>query len=139
MAKMFGLDLGTTNPVVAVMEGGKPTVIVSAEGARTTPSVVAFRDKGGRLVGQVAKRQAALNPTKTLYSVKRFIGRRFSEVVDERQLVPYKVVAGSNDAVRFDIAGKQQAPEEIATLILKNLVEDACKYRGEKGNEARNP
>lgn len=136
MAKTVGIDLGTTNSVVAVMEGGKPTVIVSSEGARTTPSVVAFRDNGERLVGQVAKRQAALNPTKTLYSVKRFIGRRFSEAVDERQLVPYKVVAGPNDAVRFDIAGKQQAPEEIAALILKKLVEDASKYLGEKVTEA---
>lgn len=136
MGKTVGIDLGTTNSVVAVMEGGKPTVIVSAEGARTTPSVVAFRDNGERLVGQVAKRQAALNPDKTLYSVKRFIGRRFSEAVDERQLVPYKVVAGPNDAVRFDIAGKQQAPEEISALILKKLVEDASKYLGEKVTEA---
>jgi len=136
MGKTVGIDLGTTNSVVAVMEGGKPAVIVSAEGARTTPSVVAFRDNGERLVGQVAKRQGALNPEKTLYSVKRFIGCRFSEVVDERQLVPYKVVAGPNDAVRFDLGGKLQAPEEISALVLKKLVEDASKYLGEKVTEA---
>lgn len=136
MAKTVGIDLGTTNSVVAVMEGGKPTVIVNAEGARTTPSVVAFRDNGERLVGQVAKRQAALNPEKTLYSIKRFIGRRFSEVADERKLVPYKVAAGPNDAVRFDIGGKFHAPEEISAQILKKLVDDAAKYLGEKVTDA---
>lgn len=136
MSKAVGIDLGTTNSVVAVMEGGRPTVIVNAEGARTTPSVVAFRDGGERLVGQVAKRQAALNAEKTLYSVKRFIGRRFSEVSDERSLVPYKVITGSNDAVRFDIDGKGYAPEEICAMVLKKLVEDAAKYLGEKVTDA---
>ncbi len=136
MGKSVGIDLGTTNSVVAVLEGGKPTVIVNAEGARVTPSVVAFRDGGERLVGQVAKRQAALNPEKTLYSVKRFIGRRFLEVADERKLVPYKVVAGPNDAVRFDIAGKLNAPEEISASVLKKLIEDASKYLGEKITDA---
>lgn len=136
MSKAIGIDLGTTNSAVAVMEGGKPTVIVNAEGARTTPSVVGFRDNGERLVGQVAKRQAALNPDKTLYSVKRFIGRRHSEVVDERKLVPYKVVPGSNDAVRFDISSKHYAPEEVSAMVLKKLVEDASKYMGEKITDA---
>ncbi len=136
MGKSVGIDLGTTNSVVSVMEGGKPVVIVNAEGGRTTPSVVAFTNKGERLVGQVARRQAALNPERTLYSVKRFIGRRFSEVVDERKLVPYKVVQGPNDSVRFDIGDKQYAPEEISSAILKRLVEDASKYLGEKITDA---
>lgn len=136
MSKTVGIDLGTTNSVVAVMEGGRPTVIVNAEGARTTPSVVAFREGGERLVGQVAKRQGALNPDKTMYSIKRFIGRRYSEVADERKLVPYQVVAGPNDAVRFDVEGKLYAPEEISAIILKKLVEDAAKYLGEKITDA---
>ncbi|MEA4889023.1 MAG: molecular chaperone DnaK [Clostridiaceae bacterium] len=136
MGKSVGIDLGTTNSVVSVMEGGKPVVIVNAEGGRTTPSVVAFTNKMERIVGQVARRQAALNPEKTLYSVKRFIGRRFSEVNDERKLVPYKVVQGPSDTVRFDIDGKLYAPEEIASAILKRLVEDASKYLGEKVTDA---
>lgn len=136
MGKTVGIDLGTTNSVVAVMEGGKPTVIVNAEGTRTTPSVVAYRDNGERLVGQVAKRQAALNPTKTLYSVKRFIGRRYSEVVDERQLVPYKIVAGPNDTVKFEVGDKLLSPEEISAQILKKLVDDASNYLGEKVTDA---
>ncbi|MEW6273746.1 MAG: molecular chaperone DnaK [Bacillota bacterium] len=136
MPKAVGIDLGTTNSVVAVMEGGKPTVIVNAEGSRTTPSVVAFKDTGERLVGQIAKRQAALNPQNTLYSVKRFIGRRYSEVADERKLVPYKVVAGPNDAVRFDVRDKKYAPEEISAMVLRKLVDDASKYLGEKVTDA---
>ncbi|SHE82457.1 molecular chaperone DnaK [Desulforamulus putei] len=136
MSKTVGIDLGTTNSVVAVMEGGRPAVIVNAEGSRTTPSVVAFRDNGEKLVGQVAKRQGALNPDKTLYSIKRFIGRRYSEVADERSQVPYKVVPGPNDAVRFDIGGKLYAPEEISAMVLKKLVEDAEKYLGEKVTDA---
>ena len=136
MGKAVGIDLGTTNSAVAVLEGGKPTVIVNAEGSRTTPSVAAFRDSGERLVGQVAKRQAALNPEKTLYSVKRFIGRNFSEVTDECQLVPYKVVAGPNNAVRFEVGGRNYAPEEISAMVLKKLVDDASKYLGEKVTDA---
>ncbi|MBS4032103.1 MAG: molecular chaperone DnaK [Clostridiales bacterium] len=134
MAKVVGIDLGTTNSVVAVLEGGEPVVIPSAEGARTTPSVVAFKG-GERLVGQVAKRQGALNPDKTLYSVKRFIGRRYSEVSDEIHLVPYNVVAGPDDAVRFDIDGKLYSPEEISALVLRKLVDDASAYLGEKVKE----
>jgi len=136
MAKAVGIDLGTTNSVVAVMEGGKPTVIVNAEGNRLTPSVVAFTRAGERLVGQLAKRQAVLNPENTIYSAKRFIGRRFSEVQEEIKNVPFKVVAGPNDAVRFDIMGKLYAPEEISALVLRKLADDAAKYLGEKVNDA---
>jgi molecular chaperone DnaK len=119
------------------MEGGKPTVIVNAEGSRTTPSVVAFKDAGGeRLVGQIARRQAALNPQNTLYSVKRFIGRRFSETEDERKLVTYKVTSGPNDAVRFDAGDKKYAPEEVSAMVLRKLVDDASKYLGEKVTDA---
>jgi molecular chaperone DnaK len=136
MAKAIGIDLGTTNSVVAVMEGGKPTVIINSDGSRLTPSVVAFTKAGERLVGQIAKRQAVLNPENTIYSAKRFIGRRYSEVQSEIKNVPYKVVAGPNDAVRFDIMGKQYAPEEISALVLRKLAADATKYLGEKVNDA---
>ena len=136
MAKAIGIDLGTTNSVVAVMEGGKPTVIINSEGSRLTPSVVAFTKTGERLVGQIAKRQAVLNPENTIYSAKRFIGRRYSEVQSEIKNVPYKVVAGPNDAVRFDIMGKQYAPEEISALVLRKLADDAAKYLGEKVSDA---
>ncbi|NPV89297.1 MAG: molecular chaperone DnaK [Firmicutes bacterium] len=136
MAKAVGIDLGTTNSVVAVMEGGKPEVILNAEGSRITPSVVAFKDSGERMVGQIAKRQAALNPENTFYSVKRFIGRRYPEVEDERKLVPYKVAAGPSDAVRFEVKDKKYAPEEISALVLKKLVDDASKYLGEKVTDA---
>ncbi|MDD2429825.1 MAG: molecular chaperone DnaK [Eubacteriales bacterium] len=136
MGKTVGIDLGTTNSVISVMEGGAPVVIVNAEGGRTTPSVVAFKNNGERLVGQIARRQAAMNPDKTVYSVKRFMGRRFSEVADEKTLVPYKVVEGPNDSVRFDIGGKLYSPEEISSIILKRLVEDAAKYLGEKITDA---
>jgi molecular chaperone DnaK len=136
MAKAVGIDLGTTNSVVAVMEGGKPTVVINSEGSRLTPSVVAFTNTGERLVGQLAKRQAVLNPENTIYSAKRFIGRRYSEVQAEIKNVPYKVVAGSNDAVRFLIMGKQYPPEEISAQVLRRLVEDASKYLGEKVTDA---
>ncbi|HKP91666.1 MAG TPA: Hsp70 family protein, partial [Thermoleophilaceae bacterium] len=137
MAKAVGIDLGTTNSVVAAtMEGGQAEVIPNAEGARTTPSVVAFTDDGQRLVGQVAKRQAILNPEATLYSVKRFIGRKMSEIEEEAKIVSYKVEAGPDDAVRFDVRGKQYSPEEISALILRKLVEDAAKSLGEKVTEA---
>jgi molecular chaperone DnaK len=136
MGKAVGIDLGTTFSAVAVIEGGKPEVITNAEGSRTTPSVVAFKDAGERLVGQVAKRQAALNPEKTLFSVKRFIGRQYSEVESERKLVPYNVEAGPNNAVRFVVGDKKYAPEEISAMVLKKLVEDAGKYLGEKVTDA---
>jgi len=136
MAKAVGIDLGTTNSVVAVMEGGKPTVITNAEGSRLTPSVVAFTKTGERLVGQLAKRQAVLNAENTIYSVKRFIGRRYSEVQEEIKNVPFKVVPGPNDAVRFEIMGKLYSPEEISALILRKLADDAAKYLGEKATDA---
>ncbi|HEV7377912.1 MAG TPA: molecular chaperone DnaK [Pyrinomonadaceae bacterium] len=132
MAKAIGIDLGTTNSAVATMEGDKPTVIVNSEGGRVTPSVVAFTKTGERLVGQVAKRQAALNPEKTVYSIKRFMGRKYSEVTEELKQVPYKVVAGPNDAVRVDIEGKLYSPEEISSYILRKLADDAARYLGEK-------
>src|SRR5499426_3968072 len=136
MAKAVGIDLGTTNSAVAVMEGGKPTVIVNAEGARLTPSVVAFTKTGERLVGQIARRQAVLNPENTIYSAKRFIARRYGEVQSEIKNVPYKIVAGPNDAVRFDIGGKLYAPEEISAQVLRKLADDAAKYLGEKVTDA---
>jgi molecular chaperone DnaK len=137
MAKAVGIDLGTTNSVVAAtMEGGQAEVIPNAEGSRTTPSVVAFTEDGQRLVGQVAKRQAILNPEATIYSIKRFIGRKWHEVEEEAKIVSYKVVPGPNDAVRIEVRGKQYSPEEISAMILRKLAEDAAKGLGEKVNEA---
>ncbi|MDB4948951.1 MAG: Chaperone protein dnaK [Gemmatimonadetes bacterium] len=137
MAKAVGIDLGTTNSVVAAtMEGGQAEVIPNAEGGRLTPSVVAFTEDGQRLVGQVARRQAILNPQATIYSAKRFIGRRWGEVDEESKIVSYKVVKGPSDAVRFEIRGKQYAPEEISALVLRKLADDAAKFLGEKVTEA---
>ncbi len=136
MGKAVGIDLGTTNSVIAIWENGRATVIQNAEGSRTTPSVVAFTEDGQRLVGQIAKRQAILNPEATIYSAKRFIGRRWDEVQEEMKMVPYKVVRGPNDAVRFDIRGKLVAPEEVSAQVLRKLVEDASKFLGEKITEA---
>ena len=137
MAKAVGIDLGTTNSVVAAtMEGGQAEVIPNAEGARTTPSVVAFTDDGQRLVGQVARRQAILNPEATVYSTKRFIGRKWDEVTEEAKIVSYKVVRGPDDAVRIEVRGKQYAPEEISALVLRKLAEDAGKFLGERVTEA---
>ncbi len=136
VAKVVGIDLGTTNSVIATVEGGHPTVIPNAEGSRTTPSVVAFTDQGERLVGQLARRQAILNPKGTIYSAKRFIGRRHGEVTSEMKAVSFDVVAGPDDAVRFDVRGKLYAPEEISALVLRKLVEDASKFLGEKITEA---
>ena len=136
MAKAVGIDLGTTNSAIAFMEADRPEVIVNAEGGRTTPSVVAFTPDGERLVGQIAKRQAVLHPKSTVYSAKRFIGRKWNEVQEEIKTVPYTVVKGQNEAVRFDINGKQLAPEEISAHVLRKLVDDASKYLGEKVTEA---
>src|SRR4030081_3620541 len=127
-APIVGIDLGTTNSVIAVMEGSTPTVIPNAEGSRTTPSVVAFTKTGERLVGQLAKRQAVLNPENTIYSANGFIGRRFSPMQSEIKNVPYRVAAGPNDAVRFLINGKEYSPEEVSALILRRLADDAAKY-----------
>ncbi len=131
MKKAVGIDLGTTNSVISVVEGGSPVVIANAEGSRTTPSVVAYTRDDERLVGAMAKRQATLNPDGTLFSVKRFIGRTFDEVTSEMKIVPYKVKEGPNRAVRFEVFGKEYAPEEISAQILKKLVNDASSYLGE--------
>jgi molecular chaperone DnaK len=136
MATAVGIDLGTTNSVIAATEAGKPTVIPNAEGSRTTPSVVAFTPQGERLVGQLARRQAILNPKGTIYSAKRFIGRRYSEVQSELNAVSYDVVAGPDDAARFKIGDREYAPEEISALVLRKLAEDAAKFLGEKVTEA---
>ena len=136
MAKAVGIDLGTTNSVVAAMEGGTPQVLPNAEGGRVTPSVVAFTPDGQRLVGQVAKRQAILNSEGTIYSAKRFIGRKWGEVDEEAKIVSYEVVKGPNDAVRFQVRGKQHSPEEISALVLRKLADDAAKYLGERVTEA---
>jgi molecular chaperone DnaK len=136
MAKAVGIDLGTTNSVISTMEGGQPTVIPNNEGARTTPSVVAFTENGERLVGLLAKRQAILNPKGTIYSAKRFIGRKFDEVESEIHAVTFDVVAGPDGAVRFKVRDKMYAPEEISAMILRKLVDDASKFLGEKVTEA---
>src|SRR3954463_1114321 len=131
MARAVGIDLGTTNSVIASVEGGQPTVIPNAEGARTTPSVVAFTDSGERLVGQLARRQAILNPKGTIYSAKRFIGRRYDEVESELNAVTFDVVPGPDGAARFKIREKLYAPEDISALVLRKLVDDASKFLGE--------
>ncbi len=137
MAKVVGIDLGTTNSCVAVMEGGQPVVIANAEGGRTTPSVVAYAKNGDRLVGQIAKRQAVMNPENTFYSVKRFIGRKYDEVNQESKQVSYKVLSdGSNVKLDAPAAGKKFAPEEISAQVLRKLVDDASKYLGEKVSQA---
>jgi molecular chaperone DnaK len=136
MGKIIGIDLGTTNSVVAVIEAGQPTVIANQEGQRTTPSVVAFTKSGERLVGQVAKRQAITNPENTVFSIKRFMGRRSDEVSEEMKMVPYKVVRGDNGDARVDISGKKYSPPEISAMILTKLKEAAESYLGEKITQA---
>jgi len=136
MSKIIGIDLGTTNSVVAVMEGGEPVVITNSEGGRTTPSVVAFTKDGNRLVGQVAKRQAVTNPENTLYSIKRFMGRKFEEVQDEIKQVPYKVEKAGNGDVRVTADGKQYSPPEIAAMVLQKLKQSAEDYLGAKVEKA---
>src|SRR6266508_1491877 len=136
MAKAVGIDLGTTNSVIAALEGGEPTVIVNAEGSRTTPSEVAFTDSGERLVGQLARRQAILNPKGTIYSAKRFIGRRYDEVSDEIKAVGFDVVEGSERRGRFDVRGKQYAPEAISALVLCYFAEGAARFLGELVRQA---
>ena len=136
MGRAVGIDLGTTNSVIAVLEGERPEVIANTEGGRTTPSVVAFRDNNERLVGQLAKRQSVMNPTKTFSSVKRFIGRRYDEVTEEMKLVPYKVTTGPGNTVKFQVDDKGYAPEEISAQVLRKMVDDAAKYLGEKITDA---
>ncbi|MBV8196150.1 MAG: molecular chaperone DnaK [Candidatus Dormibacteraeota bacterium] len=136
MAKTVGIDLGTTNSVVAVMEGGEPTVIANAEGGRTTPSVLAFTRTGERLVGTLARRQAAVNPENTVYSIKRFMGRLLSEVTTESKQVPYKVIAGKDGRAEVEVAGQTYTPEQISAMILQKLKADAETYLGEKVTDA---
>ncbi|MFF1297455.1 MULTISPECIES: molecular chaperone DnaK [unclassified Streptomyces] len=136
MAKAVGIDLGTTNSVIAVWEGGEPTVVPNSEGNRTTPSVVAFTDTGERLVGQLARRQSILNPKGTIYSAKRFIGRHFDEISDEAKAVAYDVVEGDGGAARFKVRDKLYAPEEISAQVLRKLADDASKQLGERVTEA---
>ena len=140
MSKVLGIDLGTTNSCIAVMEGGEPVVIPNSEGARTTPSVVAFAKNGERLVGQPAKRQAVTNPANTIFSSKRLIGRKFNEVAEESRHLPFRIVAGKNDDawIECEVAGKteQFAPEQISSMVLGKLKADAEAYLGEKITEA---
>ena len=136
MSKVIGIDLGTTNSVVAVLEGGEPVVIPNSEGGRTTPSVVAFTKDGERLVGTVAKRQAVTNPENTIFSIKRFMGRRYDEVAEEAKMVPYKVVKASNGDVRIEVMGKLYSPPEISAMILQKLKQSAEDYLGEKVTKA---
>ena len=140
MGKIIGIDLGTTNSCMAVMEGGEPVVIPNSEGARTTPSIVAFSKNGERLVGQAAKRQAVTNPNNTIFSAKRFIGRKFDEVQEEAKSLPYKVIEGKNgDAyIECEVEGKTEkfAPEQISAMVLQKLKADAESYLGEKVMEA---
>src|SRR5689334_24176396 len=131
MSKIIGIDLGTTNSVVAVMEGDQPTVIQNAEGSRITPSVVAFSKTGERLVGQVAKRQAVTNPENTIFSIKRFMGRRHSEVTEEMKMVPYAVGSAPNGDVRVKIGDKDYAPPEISAMVLQKLKQAAEEYLGQ--------
>ena len=135
MSKIIGIDLGTTNSVVAVMEGGEPVVITNPEGSRLTPSVVAFTKTGERLVGQVAKRQAVTNPENTIFSIKRFMGRRYDEVSEEMKMVPYTVSAAGND-VRVKALDKQYAPPEISAMILQKLKQGAEEYLGQPVTQA---
>ena len=136
MSKIIGIDLGTTNSCVSVMEGNDPVVIANSEGGRTTPSIVAFTQKGDRLVGQSAKNQIVTNPENTIYSIKRFMGNKYSEMNGEEKKVPYKVIEGSNGSVRIDIRGKEYSPEEISAQILQKMKKTAEDYLGEKVTEA---
>mgnify|MGYP001105384294 CR=1 FL=1 len=134
--KIIGIDLGTTNSVVAVMEGGKPVVIHNQDGARLTPSVVAFTQDGERLVGVKAKRQAVTNPTNTVFSIKRFMGRRHNEVQSEEKIVPYEVVGGENEYVKIGIGDQQYTPQEISAKVLRKLKEAAESYLGHRVSKA---
>ena len=137
MSKIIGIDLGTTNSVVAVMEGGEPVVITNEEGGRTTPSVVAFTKDGNRLVGQVAKRQAVTNPENTLYSIKRFIGRRFDEVGGEMKQVPFKVEKASNGDVKIDAQGKSYSPPEVSAMVLQKPQKSGGRLPRREGGQSR--
>src|SRR5690349_24788231 len=131
MSIIIGIDLGTTNSVVAIMEGGEPVVIPNQEGGRLTPSVVAFTKGGERLVGQVAKRQAVTNPENTIFSIKRFMGRKYDEVSEEMKMVPYRVVRASNADARVFANGKEYSPPEVSAMILQKLKQAAEEYLGQ--------
>ena len=131
MGKIIGIDLGTTNSCVAVMEGNEPTVIINSEGKRTTPSVVAFADNGERKIGDPAKRQAITNPTKTIYSIKRFMGESFDRVQTEVGRVPYKVDRGDNNTSRVNIDGRLYTPQEISAMVLQKMKKTAEDYLGQ--------
>ena len=138
MAKVVGIDLGTTNSVVAAIEGGQPSVIINAEGLRTTPSIVAYTKKEELLVGQIAKRQAVINPENTFFSVKRFIGSKESEISDEAKKLPYKVTKDQNDNIKIKCPAlnKDFSPEEISAQVLRKLINDATSYLGQEVNQA---
>ena len=136
MGKTIGIDLGTTNSCVAIMDGTEPKVIPNPDGARTTPSIVAFTKDGERLVGQLAKRQAITNPQNTVYSIKRFIGRKFGEVTSETRTIPYKVAAGEGSAVLVEIGGQKYSPPEISAMVLQYLKHAAESYLGEPVTDA---
>jgi molecular chaperone DnaK len=136
MARTIGIDLGTTNSVVSVMEGGEPRVLINSSGSRITPSIVAFTEKGERLIGQTAKHQQITNPKNTIYSIKRFMGRRHNEVVEEEKIVPYQVVGGADELVKVDVRGKRYTPQEISAMVLSDLKKTAEDYLGEKVTSA---
>src|SRR3954466_13023034 len=136
MAKIIGIDLGTTNSVVAVMEGDQPKVLINAQGSRLTPSVVAFTEKGERLVGQVAKHQQVTNPKNTVFSIKRFVGRRHKEVAQEEKMVRFVIVGGPGDFVKVKVRGKEYTPEQVSAYILQDLKKTAEDYLGEKVTDA---
>ncbi|MEE9369849.1 MAG: Hsp70 family protein, partial [Sedimentisphaerales bacterium] len=136
MAKIIGIDLGTTNSVVAVMEGTAPKVLINSSGSRLTPSVVGFTDKGERLVGQIARHQQVTNPENTVFSIKRFMGRRHSEVSSEEKIVPYKITGGPEELVKVNVRGKEYTPPEISAMILQDLKKTAEDYLGEKIEQA---
>src|SRR5499427_5648152 len=136
MAKIIGIDLGTTNSVVAIMEGDQPKVLINSQGSRLTPSVVAFTEKGERLIGQTAKHQQVTNPKNTIFSIKRFMGRRHNEVAQEEKMVPYEVIGGPDDFVKVKVRGTEYTPEQISAFILQDLKKTAEDYLGEKVTEA---
>ncbi|MHC4557350.1 MAG: Hsp70 family protein, partial [Planctomycetota bacterium] len=136
MAKIIGIDLGTTNSVVAVMEGSSPKVLINSSGSRLTPSVVGFTDKSERLVGQIARHQQVTNPENTVFSIKRFMGRRHNEVSSEEKIVPYKITGGPNELVKVDVRGKEYTPPEVSAMILQDLKKTAEDYLGEKVTNA---
>jgi len=136
MGRIIGIDLGTTNSCVAVMEGGEPVVIQNSEGQRTTPSIVGFTTKGERLVGQPAKNQIVTNPENTIYSIKRFVGRRYAEVPSEIKMVPYKIIDSAGGTVRVEAQGKDYSPQEISAAVLQKMKQTAEDYLGEAVTEA---